>query len=68
MQPKKTATLAWLCAPILVSIHSPGLLAEKSMRASSDLGIAIIESLYGMQFGEPFVSGYAVKFKSIIGL
>ena len=34
------------------------------MRASSDLGIAIIESLYGMQFGEPFVSGYAVKFKS----
>ena len=38
------------------------------MRASSDLGIAIIESLYGMQFGEPFVSGYAVKFKSIIGL
>ena len=51
-------------ATILVSIHSPGLLAEKSMRATSDLGAAIIESLHGMQFGEPFVPGYAVKFRS----
>ena len=51
-------------ATILVSIHSPGLLAEKSMRAASDLGVVIIDSLHGMQFGDPFVPGYAVKFKS----
>lgn len=51
-------------ATLLVSIHSPGLLAEKALSTASDLGVAVIESLHGVQFGEPFVPGYAVKFKS----
>lgn len=51
-------------ATLLVSVHSPGLLAEKAVRSASELSHAIIESLHGVQFGEPFVPGYAVKFMS----
>lgn len=51
-------------ATLLVSIHSPGLFADRSLKATSDLGVAIAESLHGVQFGDPFVPGYAVKFKS----
>lgn len=47
-----------------VSVLSPGLFAEKAPRATTDLATAIIQSLHGVQFGEPFVPGHALKFKS----
>lgn len=51
-------------ATISVSVLSPGLLAEKSPRATTDLASAIVQALHGVQFGEPFIPGFPIRLAS----
>lgn len=47
-----------------VTITSPGLLADKEIRATSDLGCALIDALDGVQFAEPFFPRIPCWFES----
>lgn len=47
-----------------VSISSPGLLAEKALRSTTDLGAAIVDGLEGVQFSDPFYPAIPVWFES----
>lgn len=47
-----------------VTITSPGLLADKAIRSTSDLGAAIVAALDGVQFDAPFYPKIPCWFES----
>lgn len=47
-----------------VQVSSPGVLASNAIRATTDVGCAIVNALDGVQFGEPFVEKFPVALRS----